>query len=217
MITAATRAKIAIEIPVTNQKTKSIRPACLLAGCGSHGTTSATTLAPAPQTTPMATSWATDPLRTGAETTRRRLRSPGEAPRLESGSKRLQRARFSKLPEAGTNHPTKRRFDGTRSQHPARRGRCDPRVGRECQRLRRGHSCDRLDPARRRNRRCGALDDLLVDVGRPRLLVTPPRPRLPRRGPTALLDRPLLTPGAAIRPLRGRNLGRYRLRREGPV
>src|SRR3954468_13391617 len=72
MITAATSAKIAIEIPVTNQKTKWIRPSCLLAGCGNHGIRSATRGAPAPQTAPIATSWTIDPLRPAAETTRRR-------------------------------------------------------------------------------------------------------------------------------------------------
>src|SRR6266496_3139857 len=64
MITAATSAKIAIEIAVTNQKTKSIRPACSLAPCGSQGIRSATAAAPAPKTAPIATSWTTDPLRT---------------------------------------------------------------------------------------------------------------------------------------------------------
>src|SRR6266496_382174 len=62
MITAATSAKIAIEIAVTNQKTKSIRPACSLAPCGSQGIRSATAAAPAPKTAPIATSWTTDPL-----------------------------------------------------------------------------------------------------------------------------------------------------------
>ena len=92
-----------IEIAVTNQKTKSIRPACRLAGLGSHGMTSATTVAPAPTTIPMATSWATDPLRTDAETTRRRARTPKEAPRAQARSKRLQRAMFSTIAKMGTS------------------------------------------------------------------------------------------------------------------
>src|SRR5437764_10625772 len=74
MITAATSAKIAMQIAVTNQKTKSIRAACLLAGSGRQGTSSAGAAAPAPNTTPIATSWTTDPLRTEGETTRRRRR-----------------------------------------------------------------------------------------------------------------------------------------------
>src|SRR5439155_26705862 len=98
------RAKIMIEIADTNQKTESIRPACLLAECGSQGITSATTVAPAPKTTPMATSWATDPLRTDAETTRRREWTPKEAPTAQGRSKRLQRGMFSSVAEMGTNH-----------------------------------------------------------------------------------------------------------------
>src|ERR671935_719066 len=70
MITAATSAKMAMQITVTNQKTKSIRSACLLAGSGSEGTSRATAAAAAPKSIPRRTSWTTDPLRTGAETTR---------------------------------------------------------------------------------------------------------------------------------------------------
>src|ERR1700741_4233483 len=84
MITDATRAKIAMQIAVTNQKTKSIRPACLLAACGSQGTRSATAVAPAPPTTPIATSWTIDPLRTAGETTRPRGWSRQEARPLET-------------------------------------------------------------------------------------------------------------------------------------
>src|SRR5918912_2584131 len=58
-------------ITVTNQKTKSIRLAWSLAACGSHGTSTATSAAPAPHTAPIATSWRIDPLRTGPEPTRR--------------------------------------------------------------------------------------------------------------------------------------------------
>src|SRR5436309_16014064 len=61
-----------MRIEGTNQKTKSIRPACSLAVCGSHGIRSATSAAPAPQAAPIATSWTIDPLRTGDETTGRR-------------------------------------------------------------------------------------------------------------------------------------------------
>src|SRR5205814_658839 len=77
MITDATRAKMAMQIPVTNQKTKSIRPACLLAEWGSQGISSATAAAPAPHATPIATSWTIDPLRTANETTRPRGRFAG--------------------------------------------------------------------------------------------------------------------------------------------
>src|SRR3954447_12782257 len=58
-----------MQIAVTNQKTKSIRSACSLAGSGSHGISKATAAAPAPNSIPRTTSWTIDPLRTGAETT----------------------------------------------------------------------------------------------------------------------------------------------------
>jgi len=70
-MTAATSAKIAMQIAVTNQKTKSIRSACSLAGRGSQVMKSATAEATAPNTAPSATSWTIDPLRTAPETTRR--------------------------------------------------------------------------------------------------------------------------------------------------
>src|SRR5437762_11724064 len=94
MITAATRAKIAMQITVTNQKTKSIRPACRLAGSGSQGMRIATRAAPPPQTIPMATSWATDPLRTRAETTRRLGPTPKEAPRVYAARNACNEAGF---------------------------------------------------------------------------------------------------------------------------
>src|SRR3954467_3593763 len=98
MITDAPSAKIAMQIPVTNQKTKSIRPACLLADWGSHGISSATAAAPAPHTTPIATSWTIDPLRTASETTRPRGR-------FAEGSEAARNAcneRGSGFGEAGT-------------------------------------------------------------------------------------------------------------------
>src|SRR6186713_331290 len=60
-----------MQIAVTNQKTKSIRSACSLAGSGSHGISKATAAAPAPNSIPSTTSWTIDPLRTEGETTRR--------------------------------------------------------------------------------------------------------------------------------------------------
>src|SRR2546430_5792172 len=94
MITAATSAKIAMQITVTNQKTKSIRPACRLAGAGSQGIRSATRAAPAPQTTPIATSWTIDPLRTAARLLDREARSPWEVRALETpATSRVQPSR----------------------------------------------------------------------------------------------------------------------------
>src|SRR5256885_9271281 len=84
MITDATSAKMAMQIAVTNQKTKSIRPACLLAACGNQGIRSATAVSPALHATPIATSWTIDPLRTAGETTRPRGWSRKEARPLET-------------------------------------------------------------------------------------------------------------------------------------
>src|SRR4051812_44067863 len=127
MITAATSAKIAMQIAVTNQKTKSIRPACSLAECGSHGIRSATRAAPAPQATPIATSWTIDPLRTAA----RLLDGEARPPREVRRSKRLLLARFSG-PESGyKRRTTQGGMNGTRSKHLADRGRRDPRLCRQ--------------------------------------------------------------------------------------
>src|SRR3954469_9517492 len=60
-----------MQIAVTNQKTKSIRSACSLAGWGSQVMKSATAVATAPNTAPSATSWTIDPLRTAPATPRR--------------------------------------------------------------------------------------------------------------------------------------------------
>src|SRR5436190_6998470 len=98
-----------MQIAVTNQKTKSIRPACLLAGSGSQGMSRAAAAAAAPNTIPIATSWTIDPLRTGVETTRRR--SP-----LAEGSADARNAcneRGSAVRDPGTTGGlTLRRFHG---------------------------------------------------------------------------------------------------------
>src|SRR5918911_2428313 len=70
-ITAATTAKIATQITVTNQKTKSIRPASRAAGCGSQPGTSASVVAAPPATREKRTTCTTDPRRTADEPTRR--------------------------------------------------------------------------------------------------------------------------------------------------
>src|SRR5438552_16376142 len=56
-----------MQITVTNQKTKSMRPASRPAGVGSHPGTSATAVATPPATRAKSTSWTTDPRRTGNE------------------------------------------------------------------------------------------------------------------------------------------------------
>src|SRR5437763_12728956 len=71
-MTAATTAKIATQITVTNQKTKSMRPASRPAGVGSHAGTSARVAAAPPATRAKSTSWTTDPRRTEHEPNARR-------------------------------------------------------------------------------------------------------------------------------------------------
>ena len=66
MSAAATRAKIPMQMTETNQKTKSIRPACFDAGVGSHGTKNATANATAAAARPITTRRTRTPLRTGA-------------------------------------------------------------------------------------------------------------------------------------------------------
>ena len=70
---------MAMQIAVTYQKTKWIRPACLDAGSGNQGTKIATAAAAAPTSAPMTRSWAIDPLRKAAETTQPRGSPSGEA------------------------------------------------------------------------------------------------------------------------------------------
>ena len=55
-----------MQIPVTNQKTKSIRPASRDAELGSQSGMSATADATAPARTPITISWTIEPLRTDA-------------------------------------------------------------------------------------------------------------------------------------------------------
>src|SRR5262249_47192196 len=174
-----------MQITVTNQKTKSIRSACSLAGSGSHGTSSATTAAPPPNRIPSSTSWTIDPLRTGPETTRRGGGLGEELADLETpATSRVQTAAFRVhgAPQRA------RRTDGTRTKHLADRRRSDSRLRGQRDRLGRGHPRGRLDPADRRDPRRRALDDLLVVVGGPRLLVGPASHVRRRSSPAGLLD-----------------------------
>ena len=70
----ATTAKIAMQIAVVNQKTKSIRSPCFDAWSGSQGMNSATAVAPNPRTTPNKTRRTIAPLPTGREPSRSRRR-----------------------------------------------------------------------------------------------------------------------------------------------
>src|SRR3989442_14936800 len=64
MVTAATMEKTKMQIAVTNQKTKSMRPASRDAEVGSQSGMSATADATAPARTPITISWTIEPLRT---------------------------------------------------------------------------------------------------------------------------------------------------------
>src|ERR1700750_781903 len=109
-----------MQMVVTNQKTKSIRSACWLAGSGSQGTNSATAAAPPPKSIPSRTSWTIDPLRTAPETTRRggglaEERADLETPatsRVRSGGKGVDRVHY----------PVRRNLNGTWCEHLADRG-----------------------------------------------------------------------------------------------
>ena len=69
MVTAATTAKTAMQIPTTTQKTKSIRSASFERTGGSHGTKIATAVAAAAASRAITTSRTIAPLRTEREPT----------------------------------------------------------------------------------------------------------------------------------------------------
>src|SRR6185312_7740858 len=103
-----------------------------------------------------------------------------------------------------SHNPVKEEPNGTRCEHSLDRGRRDPRLRGQHERFGRGHPDGRLDLADRRDHRRRAVDDLLVELGRPRLLGRTP-PRRVRRGSTSarLLDLAEPdSPEAAARPLR---------------
>src|SRR6185437_1146955 len=173
---AATTAKMTMQIVTTNQKTKSIRPASFEAEMGIHGIASATAAATPPATTPIPSSDPIEPLR----------------------------IRFWSLTEA---HPEprlvrsvrERRSYGSLNRNPARsRGRC-PCVRGECHDVGREHPRGRLDPAHRRHHRDPPVDDLLVVVGRPRLLDEPAQRPVRRRRAAALLGREAYSARAGAR------------------
>ena len=68
MITAKTSAPTPMQIAVVNQKTRSIPSRSFEAFGGSQGTSSATTVAAAPNKMPSPSSWRIEPLRTETET-----------------------------------------------------------------------------------------------------------------------------------------------------
>src|SRR2546423_7151544 len=189
-LTAATIEKTKMQMPVTNQKTKSIRPASRDAGCGSQRGIKAKADAMAPARTPITISWTIEPLRTDAAS-------------LLDWSVEVRR--FS--PDVCGESPAHitRRLNGTRSWNLPDRDWRNPHIRRQrvvelSERRRR-----RLDSDGGRSREHPALAALLAVVGRTRLLVAP-ADDVRRRRPTADVL------GSATRRARGRGLPRPRAR-----
>src|SRR2546422_5055390 len=88
-LTAATIEKMKMQIPVTNQKTKSIRPASREADCGNQSGISATADAIPPASTPITISWTIEPLRTDAASL---LDAPRELQRFPQRERRESKA-----------------------------------------------------------------------------------------------------------------------------
>src|SRR5436190_13301019 len=174
---------MAMLIPVTNQKTKSIRSACFDAGVGSQGTKKATADVTAAAANPTAIKRTSTPLRTIAS-----LLNPQEKRLFRTSVTNPLRWEF---PRCGYGYTRAHDFNrtstegssnGNRSRSVTDRRRGHPRLGSQRQRRRRQRGRDRLDPDDRRSGRSRSVGDLLVDLGGPRLLGAPPR-RLRRRSP----------------------------------
>src|SRR5437868_2682126 len=175
-----------MQITVTNQKTKWMRPACRESAAGNQWKPRATATAIPAITSPIATTLRIAPARTAREPTEPRR----ALPRTGASAAPVTMHVDEPLLVGPPRYATKGGLDGLRSEHlPGRSGR-DPRVRREQAAQRRRHPDDRLDSLDRRHRRTRALDDLLVDVGRPWILHPPPhvRRRRPRRPAARLLD-----------------------------
>src|SRR6266498_4324071 len=168
-LTAATIEKMKMQIPVTNQKTKSIRPASREADCGSQSGIRATAEAIPPASTPITISWTIEPLRT--------------APRAYFTSASAAWAAVSGVPRPGTGPLHPRRLNGTRSWNLPDRGWRNPHIRRQ-QHLRGGrHRHRRLDLDDRWAAQRRAVDALLAVLGGAGLLERPPADDLRRRRP----------------------------------
>src|SRR5712691_6327742 len=161
-----------MQIPVTNQKTKWIRPASRVAGSGSQCRRVATRTPSAPATAAKRASWTIEPLRT--------------CPRIywTGRSRGVSNHRIV----GSLTRPVKGGSSGTRSWHLSHRSRRDPCVRRACDDERGECPRRRLDPHGRRVRRNPALADLLVVVGGAWVLVAPADDVRGRR-PSAVLGR----------------------------
>src|SRR6266545_1206879 len=212
-LTAATIEKTKTQIPVTNQKTKSMRPASREAELGSQLGTSATTEATAPAKTPITISWTIEPLRTDAASL---LQGGGwgvacDAPKRTAGPARRpsRTAPVFAVLLRGTPPAHQRRLNGTRSWNLPDRGWRNPHIRRQRDVELGGRRCRRLDPHGRRARQRPALAALLAVLGGARLLDSASYD-VCRRGTAADLlgfvfrrGNLRVPPGLVVRPLRG--------------
>src|SRR5581483_4725672 len=166
-----------MQIPTTNQKTKSIRSASLLAGFGSQGMKMAIAVPAAA---------ATSAIRSICKRAPRRMRAPPSLVEIREPG-RNQFAGRTVAPV--TPYDSRRDLDGSRCWHLPDRSWRDPDVRGERPHERRQPRHDRLDPDGRRRRRRAAVAHLLVPLGRPRLLVRTPPHHVRGRGAGLLVDR----------------------------
>src|SRR5256885_3155965 len=169
-LTAATIEKTKMQMPVTNQKTKSIRPASRDAGCGSQPGINGKADATAPARTPITISWTIEPLRTDAASL---LDQAVEVRRFSPGASRESPAHIT------------RRLNGTRSWNLPDRDWRNPHIRRQRVVELGQRRCGRLDPDGGRSREHPALAALLAVVGGTRLLVVTPADDVRRRRPAA--------------------------------
>src|ERR1700740_1234986 len=154
-----------MQMMTTNQKTSSMRARSFDATGGSQVTSSATAVAMPPATMPSPISERMEPLRIRCvsldETLAASTFDPQPKPRLLRYG--MDTPRFTREHEKGDVH-------GFWSRHFSCGRRRGPRLRGDGQRQRREHPHDRLDSVDRGDHRRCAFDDLLVVVGRPRLL-----------------------------------------------
>src|SRR5215210_1511265 len=168
-LTEATTEKIAMQIAVTNQKTKSIRSPSSDACSGSHGMKIATAVAIAASTRATRRTRMSEPARTAREPT-------GSTAALGPRTEWVHHPHVGRRRQGGNTH-------GNRSQLVLDRSRRDPRLGCPERHRRSQRGRDRRDLDDRGRCRPTALHVVLVELGRPRLLRPPSRDVC--RGPAA--------------------------------
>src|SRR3954453_931626 len=164
-----------MQIPTTNQKTKSIRSRSWDAEAGSQAGASASVRPPAAATSAKKTSGTRVP---------RRIR------RRRAYSKPMHNAHPNWAQRRCISDPLqpRRNGNGSWSRNLPDRCWCHPDVRGQRPHKRREPRHDRLDPDGGRRSGNPAVADFLVDVGRPRILVVGPPPHHVRRRRTAVLS-----------------------------